>query len=85
MTRPTNRVYKIINNENKFSTGGYDPTFTRLGKFWSNLNSLKSHLAQYFKHNYARPYENTDAMIVEYELVEVTRYTPREFYEMEKK
>lgn len=39
-------VYKIKNKDNKFSTGGYSPRFTKNGKTWNSRSSLNNHLSQ---------------------------------------
>lgn len=42
------KVYKIKNGSTGlFSTGGTDPSWTKRGKTWSQLNHVKSHLRQF--------------------------------------
>lgn len=51
-------VYKIINAEGKFSTGGYHPRWTSKGKTWSQFNHVKSHLRQQFRYLGSNLYQN---------------------------
>lgn len=38
------KMYKIRNSQGLFSTGGITPTFTKIGKMWSNIGNVKNHL-----------------------------------------
>lgn len=42
-----NVVYKIMNSNRLYSSGGTSPNFNREGKVWTSLGRLKSHLRQF--------------------------------------
>lgn len=45
-------VYKIFNTTtNLYSSGGMYPEWTRVGKTWSNITNLRSHLKQFSRYN----------------------------------
>lgn len=41
------KAYKIRNKEGLFSKGGTRPVFSKIGKTWSSIGHLKSHLTLY--------------------------------------
>lgn len=63
----TNKVYKIRNPDGLFSTGGSYPRFTKVGKSWTKLAYVDSHLRG-LGSGYARPRYN-GCVVVEYEFV----------------
>ena len=65
-------IYKIMNKEGLFSTGGMDFSFHEKGKEWKEKRHLISHLTQTIHCKAENEYENCD--IVEFELKEVDRY-----------
>ncbi len=66
------KVYKIQNKNGLFSTGGTCPSFTKDGKMWTRLGSLKSHLTLYYSKrnnlNYPKINAYVDCVVLEYEL-----------------
>lgn len=49
-------VYKIRNKTSGlFSTGGSSPGFTKVGKTWSTIGYLKSHLTMWADMGYHQP------------------------------
>lgn len=38
------KMYKIRNSKGLFSTGGMSPSFSKVGKIWSNIGHVKNHL-----------------------------------------
>lgn len=69
--------YKILDTvSGKFSTGGVNPSWTKMGKSWGNIGYIKSHLN--VRSDYNESYgDNVD--IVKYELVEVERESMSNF------
>ena len=61
MTKNTT-MYKIMNKEGKFSSGGENPTFTRNGKIWSNIGFVKNHINQLYD---ANVYDNCQIVEIE--------------------
>jgi len=50
------KAYKIRNGDGLFSTGGTHPSWTKKGKTWGNLGSLRSHLTLLCEHWASRAY-----------------------------
>lgn len=84
-------VYKIKNSEGLFSTGGYNPNWTKRGKSWGSMSALKSHLRQ-FCHDYktdSNPYRfyrgwwneiPKDWIVVELSEQGLREYSAKELY-----
>lgn len=75
----TLKVYKIQSKTTGlFSTGGTSPRFSRIGKTWSNIGHLKTHLLQFS----TLPEEYSDCEIIEleYKPIEGSRIDIREFH-----
>jgi hypothetical protein len=76
-------VFKIQRDDGKFREGGSAGKFTDTGKTWSQAHHLKNHLMlgrDYYSSAEDVLATHTDVSIVEYELVEIGRYTPEEFW-----
>jgi hypothetical protein len=58
------KIYKIVNTNGMFSTGGGHPEWSKKGKSWTSLGHVHCHLSQC---NY-NIYQNDDAHIIEYVL-----------------
>ena len=65
-------IYKIMNKEGLFSTGGMRIGFHKKGKEWKERRHLITHLTQTIRCGEESDYENCD--VVEFELKEVDRY-----------
>ena len=65
-------IYKIINKDGLFSTGGMDISFHKKGKEWKEKRHLISHLTQTIRCGEESEYENCD--VIKFELKEVDRY-----------
>jgi len=58
------KIYKIVNNEGKFSSGSSSPKFTSRGKTWGEKRHIKSHLRMMKRYNELHQYDN--CQVVEY-------------------
>lgn len=74
------KIYKIIDSQGRFSTGGVAPYFTKNGKIWKTKGHLTQHLQQtlpYYKRlKKTHPYES--CKVVVYNVVEVIDEDSRE-------
>lgn len=64
-------VYKIRRPDGLFSTGGMSPGFTKIGKTWSNIGHVKTHLRQFynpFGKRWELPKDYEDAEVCCFEL-----------------
>lgn len=60
------KIYKIRNSEGLYSTGGDSPHFTELGKTWSRLSHVKTHIG-HVVHRPDQVYK--DCVLCEFEVV----------------
>lgn len=75
MTQPTDKLYKIRHRETGlYSTGGQYPSWTRAGKTWSKLGTLRSHLAQHLGSDWHRGTDMSAWQVVEIEVREVAEH-----------
>ena len=65
-------IYKIVNKDGLFSTGGMDISFHKKGKEWKERRHLITHLTQTIRCGDEYSYKDCD--VVEFELKEVNRY-----------
>lgn len=61
-------IYKIRSSDGLFSTGGYNPRFTSVGKTWSKVGYLKSHLV--IVKSYSRQDVYYKCKVIAYEMQE---------------
>lgn len=63
--------YKIRNrNTGLYSTGGLHPSWTKMGKTWASLRTLRSHLSQHIGNEW-RQTDTSTWQVVEIEIREV--------------
>lgn len=80
------KVFKIRNEEGKFSTGGMTPGFTSRGKVWPSKGAMKSHLRQFVSDStYSKTYKNNipatwTVIEMNFETGEKIEYSAREQY-----
>lgn len=74
-----NRLFKIRHRDTGlYSTGGQWPSWTRAGKTWSNLGTLRSHLAQHLGDKHRRGTDMSAWQVVEIEVREVAHHSVHE-------
>lgn len=71
-----NQLYKIRHRETGlYSTGGQWPSWTRSGKTWTTLGTLRSHLAQHLgDKRHRRATDMSQWQVVEIEVREVAHH-----------
>lgn len=62
-------VFKIMDVAGRFSLGGSDPRFSKLGKIWNTWDHLEAHLRLLMEPGGAGLGIYRNCVIVEYELV----------------
>lgn len=62
-------VYKIRDKNGFFSKGGANPSFSKLGKVWTQINHLNNHFNQLDKKG-ADTYRRNKCEVVMYELIQ---------------
>lgn len=88
-------IFRILMPDGSFSAGGVPkpwkteknvPT-SKMGKIWNTIGTLKNHLRQYYKPSYYFKDTNEkmihlydDAVVVQYELVEVNRIPVKDWW-----
>jgi hypothetical protein len=80
------KIYKIRRvSDGLYSSGGIPPKFTKYGKIWSNIGTLKNHFNQ-FKENkyYKNPYKNfyiteNKCEVICFELNEIEKETTEKY------
>lgn len=76
------KIYKIYNPKTEqFSKGGTWPTWSKTGKTWNNLGSLKCHLLQLSKQQITKHYEGCEIVefVSETTLIDTKRTPVEEF------
>ena len=73
-------VYKIQRiSDGLFSTGGYQPRFTKKGKIWTTKAALHNHLALNPRNGFQGIEAYVDCELIEYEIVEWNRIPMLEY------
>lgn len=75
----TSEIFKIKNQKiNKYSAGGVNPSWTKVGKTWLNEKDLKAHLRIVSKNAY-----NKDNVVIERFLVHYSNSISLSYYSKE--
>ena len=81
-------MFKIYSPSlNEFSKGGIVPSFSKEGKFWNSVGTLKNHLRQYLMRDtdITADYYRNDDIVIEYKLVEVNRMSVKDWMKTHEK